>query len=78
MSIQTRKLNIIEHLLSLEDESILSKIEHFFRGVGKKSRSSKLQPMSLEEFLTRHQISERDKKAGRMVSHGDVKKRFAK
>jgi len=36
MNIQARKLNLIEHLLLLQDEKTLSKIENFFESFQKK------------------------------------------
>ena len=36
MNIQARKLNLIEHLLLLQDEKTLSKIEIFFESFQKK------------------------------------------
>ena len=78
MNIQVRKLNLIEHLLLLQDEKMLSKLEDFFESFQKKHDLSQLTPMSLEEFYARNRQSQKEIIEGKLIVQNEVKKHFEK
>jgi len=78
MNIQARKLNLIEHLLLLQDEKTLSKIENFFESFQKKHDLLHLTPMSLEEFYTRNRQSQKEIIEGKLIAQNEVKKHFTR
>ncbi|MBI3189178.1 MAG: hypothetical protein HYZ33_00875 [Ignavibacteriales bacterium] len=71
MNIQTRKLNLIEWLLQVQDQTILEKIESLKQKAKVKAYESKLKPMSSVEFLARVQAAEDDIKQNRLMSQED-------
>ena len=76
MNAQARKLNLIENLILLQDETILRKIEIFFQSFHQTPKISKLTPMSLEEFYARNRQSQKEITEGKLISQSDVKKHF--
>ena len=76
MNIQTQKLNLIERLLLLQDESIIKKIEKMLEVSIKKSQLN-LKPMSVDEFYARVEQSEIAIKEGRIISQIDLEKEVA-
>ena len=74
MNTQTRKLNLIEHLVLLQDEQILGKIEKFFSSFRQTKKASAKIPMSLEEFYSRIEASEKAIKEGKVISQEDLEK----
>ena len=72
MNIQSKKLNLIEHLLLLQDESIINKIEKMLRLPSKQELKHK--PMSLDEFYTRVEESEKAIREGKTISQKDLER----
>jgi len=75
MSIQARKLNLIEEFLRISDESFIEKIESFIRIEKKKQYEGELKAMSLTEFHEMIDQAKQDKANGRVISHQELKKR---
>ncbi len=73
MNIQTHKLNLIERLLLLDDESVIKKIEKMLDIPTKKSQVN-LKPMTIDEFYSRVEQSEKAIKEGRVISQTDLEK----
>ncbi len=70
MNIQARKLTLVETLIHLNDESLISKIEKLVNS----KKSVELSPMSLEEFYSRIDKSEEAIKKGQVISQNDLEK----
>ena len=70
MNIQARKLTLVEKLIHLNDESLISKIEKLVNS----KKSVELSPMSLEEFYSRIDKSEEAIKKGQVISQNDLEK----
>ncbi len=75
MNLQARKLNLIEELLRINDESFIIKLESFIREEKKSSHESNLKPMSLNEFHEMIDQAKADSKAGRVITHPELKKK---
>lgn len=75
MSIQTRKLVLIEEFLRISDESLIAKLEILLKQEKKLARESSLKPMSLNEFHEMIEQAKQESDAGRVISHHDLKKK---
>jgi hypothetical protein len=75
MSIQARKLVLIEEFLRISDESLITKIESFTKNEKKISHEKNLKPMSLDEFHDMINQSNQDSVAGRVISHEELRKK---
>ncbi len=78
MSIQTRKLVLIEEFLRISDESLIAKIESFIKNEKKISHENNLKPMSLDDFHNMIEQSNQDSEAGRVISHEELRKKVRK
>jgi Asp-tRNA(Asn)/Glu-tRNA(Gln) amidotransferase C subunit len=67
MDLQTRKLNVIEYIAGLKDESIFSKIE-FTILENKVRNDQKLKPFTQKQLLSRAKRSNEDYKAEKYKS----------
>ena len=77
MDLQTTKLNLIQELLRVGNEEVVTKSEKILK-TDRKSRFEKsLVPMSDEEFKRSIDNSELDIKNGRMTTARDLKKDVA-
>ncbi len=75
MSIQARKLVLIEEFLRISDESLITKIESFIKQEKKISHERNLKPMPLNEFYEMIDQAKRDSDAGMVISHQELKKK---
>jgi hypothetical protein len=75
MSIQARKLVLIEEFLRISDESLITKLESFIKQEKKTSHERNLKPMSMNEFHEMIDQAKRDSDAGRVISHQELKKK---
>ena len=75
MSIQARKLNLIEEFLRISDESIIEKLESLITTEKKKQYEKELKPMPLKEFHEMIDQAKQDKANGRVISHEELKER---
>ncbi len=73
MSIQARKLILIEEFLRISDESLISKLESFIKQEKKISYERNLQPMSVNEFHEMIDQAKGDSNIGRVISHHELK-----
>lgn len=72
MNIQLKKLNLIERLMLLQDESIINKMEKMLRLPAKKELTQK--PMTLDEFYARVEESENAIRQGKIISQQSLEK----
>lgn len=76
MSIQSRKLVLIEEFLRISDESLIIKIESFIKQEKKISHERSLKPMLLSEFHEMIDQAIQDSDAGRVISQQELKKKI--
>lgn len=74
MNLQTKKLDLIEWLLQLQDQSIIDKIETLKQKTRVSNYEQRLIPMSHAEFLARINAAEDDIREGRIISHEELDK----
>ena len=73
MSIQARKLILIEEFLRISDESLISNLESFIKQEKKISYERNLQPMSVNEFHEMINQAKDDSNIGRVISHHELR-----
>ena len=78
MSIQARKLVLIEEFLRISDENVITKLESFIKQEKKISYEESLRPMSLNEFHKMIEQAKHDSDAGRVISHQELRKKVKK
>ena len=71
MDLQTRKLSLIEYLISIKDEKMLSKIEKLIFG---KTNTNKIAKFTEEELIDRIHKSEADYVSGNYKSQDELEK----
>lgn len=71
IDIQTRKLNIIEYLIGLEDEKVFEKIE---TTILKSKKAASIRPFTNEELIARAEQSDRDYFSGKTITQEDLEK----
>ncbi len=70
MSLESRKIRVIEYLLSVEDETELQKIEESLVSY---RTSNKLEPLTKEDIIERALKSNRDIKDGNCISQEQLR-----
>jgi len=74
MTLEARKFHLIEFLVALRDESVVSKVENLLREERIKAYESSLKPMSAKELQKRAFASEKDIKEGNLIDIDDLEK----
>ncbi len=74
MTLEIRILRMIETLLHLKDEKLVSKMEDVLRDARIRKYESSLKPMTVEELKDRVRKSEEDVKKGNLIDIDDVEK----
>jgi hypothetical protein len=77
MDIQTRKYSLIEYLIRLSDETILSKIETAISSVKKNKIEQKIEPFTQVQLLNRARKSNDEYLAGNYKTQEQVEKESA-
>lgn len=70
MNIQTKKLNLIEWLVSLQDETMINKMYHF----RKKLAHNPTKRISIDELMVELELSEKARKTGKVTTLEELKK----
>ena len=73
MDLQTRKLNLITYLAQLQDEIFFEKIENYILRKSKE-KTEEFRQFSVEELISRIEISEQDYKNGKFKTQEDLEK----
>ena len=73
MDLQTRKLNLITYLAQMQDENFFEKIENYILRKSKE-KTEELRQLSVEELISRIEISEQDYKNGNFKTQEDLEK----
>jgi DNA-binding transcriptional regulator YhcF (GntR family) len=66
MNIQIEINTITKELEEIQDESLIQTIKSLLKFARKKSYESRLKPMTIKEYKSRAEASEKDIKAGRV------------
>jgi len=75
MDLQTRKLNLIEYLINLRDESLFSLIESvIIESKNKKVANTELKPFTQKQIVDRADISNQDYLSGKIKSQEHLEK----
>ena len=78
MTLELRIFKMIETLVLLKDEAIVSKLEETLKQEKIKKYEASLKPMTKEELNERIRQSEEDVKHGRFIDIDDMEKELAK
>ncbi|MEJ4086924.1 hypothetical protein [Galbibacter orientalis] len=78
MDLQTRKLELIQEFLKIQNEDVISRLEKILRKENKISENEDLKPMTIEEFNSRIDQSMTDSKNGRMNETRELKAKIDK
>ena len=73
MDLQTRKLNLITYLAQMQDKNFFEKIENYILRKSKE-KTEELRQFSVEELISRIEISEQDYKNGNFKTQEDLEK----
>lgn len=76
MSIEARKLNLIEQLMHVSNETTLQRVQEILKEERLRAYKDNLQPMSTEELEKKLQQSEQDVQEGKIYSTDEVRKHF--
>lgn len=75
MDLQSRKLNIIKYLIGIQDEKVFSRIgSAIIGGEESKEAGRNLKPFTQRELLSRAKQSNKDYKAGRVITQQQLEK----
>ncbi len=72
MDLQTRKISFVQEFLKLQNKEIISLFEKLLRKERKKISSKELEPMTLEEFNKRIDLSLEDSEKGRLTESNEL------
>lgn len=72
MTIQERKLRLINQLSVIENKKLITEIENLLKKTIIEEYDNSLKPMTEKEFIDKIKIAEEDIKAGRIHSQGEI------
>ena len=76
MDLQTRKITFVQEFLRLQNEEIISELEHLLREKKAEQIDKSLTPMSIDQFNFEIDQSMKDSVDGRLTSAKDLKKKI--
>lgn len=76
MDLQTRKITFVQEFLRLQNEEIISGLEHLLREKKAEQIDKSLTPMSIDQFNFEIDQSMKDSVDGRLTSAKDLKKKI--
>lgn len=76
MNIQAKKLVLIEELLRISDEDLITKLELLIREEKVKLHQNDMKPMPLKDFHEMISKAKKDSDEGRVISHKELKKKI--
>lgn len=74
MTVETRKLNLIEEFIKIEDEDIITQMEELVLDNKRRRYEQRLNPMRMEEFHSMIEQSRNEIENGQVTSQEDLKK----
>jgi hypothetical protein len=73
LDIRTEKLWLIEQLLKIQDEVLLHRIKTFLESIFRKYEAERLIPMTLDEFYSRIEESEKALEKGEVITQDELR-----
>lgn len=73
MTVEARKLHLIEEFLKVTDENIISQMERLLRNEKREQQENSLKPMNMNEFKHIIDKAREDVERGRVISHENLK-----
>lgn len=73
MDLQTRKLELIQEFLKIQNEDVILRLEKILKIENYKSEQENLKPMTIEQFNSRIDQSMEDSKNGRLIEGKELK-----
>lgn len=73
MTVEARKLHLIEEFLKVTDENIISQMERLLRNEKREQQENSLKPMNMNEFKHIIDKAREDVELGRVISHENLK-----
>ncbi|MBZ4651698.1 MAG: hypothetical protein JG761_498 [Proteiniphilum sp.] len=74
MTVETRKLNLIEEFIKIEDEDIITQMEELVLDNKRRRYEQRLNPMRMEEFHSMIEQSRNEIENGLVTTQEDLKK----
>ncbi len=71
MNLENRKLTLIEEIISIQNEELISIYESLLRKI-MQLKNNEIKPMTIEELNKRIDKSLKDSKAGRFITNDDL------
>lgn len=78
MDLQTRKLELIQEFLKIQNEEVISQLEKILKKENKNSNNADFKPMTVEEFNSRIDKSMEDSINGRLIDSSELKAKIDK
>lgn len=74
MTVETRKLNLIEEFIKITDEDLIARMEKLVLDDKRKRYEQRLKPMGMDEFHSMIEQSRSEIEKGLVTSQEDLKK----
>ncbi len=78
MDLQARKINFVQEFLRLQNEEIISGLEHLLRKKKSEMYEKKITPMSMEQFNQEIDQAMKDSEEGRIITAKELKEKTKK
>ncbi|KAF2327580.1 hypothetical protein [Flavobacterium nitrogenifigens] len=76
MDLQTRKIEFVQEFLKIQSEELISQLENLLKSKRNVDDNDFLNPMSIEEFNNRIDLSENDFKNGRYKTTSQLLEKY--
>ncbi len=79
MSLEARKLTIIEKFIHIQNDDIISQVENILAKIKENNQKNKIfEPFTIDEFNSRIKKSMNDSKKGLLITNKDLKSEIKK
>lgn len=78
MDLQTRKLELIQAFLKIQNEDVIALLEKILKMENKYPEQGDIKPMTIDEFNSRIDQSMEDSKNGRLIDASELKAKMDK
>jgi len=78
MDLQARKITFVQEFLRLQNEEIISGLEHLLRVKKSELYEKTIVPMSMEQFNSEIDQAMKDSEEGRIITTSELKKKIKK
>ncbi len=74
MDLQTRKLRMIEYLLSVQDEGLFKSLEEVIDTLKSRNKSGEFKPLTTDEIIERALEAEKDIESGNFITQEELER----